>query len=262
MRFSYPRRETRGSKITLGVMLTVVGVAVATTNPAIAVVSVGLPGESYAWLISEDVPQLPDGPVTANSTSEAISALQHRLEWTALPVEATGTWDTATTASVKRFQQKHILKATGEADAKTVALLGKVARDGRLDPRCVTAGVSLCVDKSQLVTRYVKDGKVIKVLDTNIGPEKGRKEYKQYSTTREGSFKIFRKVRFETSTQYGTPLPFFMQFNGGEGFHYSEYFDVAGYQNSTYGCPTLNDKAGAKWLFQNSPKGTRVVVYD
>ena len=40
-----------------------------------------------------------------------------------------------------------------------------------------------------------------------------------------------------------------------------KYFSQVGYKDTSMGCTTLRDEAGAKWLFANTPMGTKVVVY-
>ena len=136
-----------------------------------------------------------------------------------------------------------------------------VAGDGTLNPGCTKPGIILCVNKTQKVLRYVQDGKILLTLDVNVGPEKGDKWYGQYSATRAGNFHVFHKARMEYSNSYGTPLPWFMQFDNGIGFHFSEFFKAEGYKNSSYGCVTPRDEAGAKWVYQHTPMNTSVVVY-
>lgn len=135
------------------------------------------------------------------------------------------------------------------------------ARDGQLDPRCLGRGITLCVDKTQKVTRYVKDGKTLKIVASNFGPDKGNPKFGLWSFTREGVFRIFHKGHNEVSSLYGYQMPYYMAFSGGEGFHYSDYFRTNGYKDVTQGCVTLNDRAASKWLYQHTPMKTKVVVH-
>ncbi len=169
--------------------------------------------------------------------------------------------DGGTKLALEMLQGKYLLPVTGKADAKTVKKLVAVAGDGKLDPRCLGSGVTLCVSKDQLVTRYVKDGKVEKTLNTNIGPEPGHPKFGLYSATRVGVFRIFDRQESAVSTLYGYVMPFWMGFDGGIGFHYSEYFDQTGYIDTSMGCTTIDDYAGMKWLYEHSEIGTKVVVY-
>lgn len=221
-----------------------------------------LAGESVARLASTGAPALSGAPVGPQSDPAEVRGLQGRLASTGLGVDATGTWDALTAAAIKRFQAKQGLPRTsGTADTKTVARLVAVARDGGLDPRCLGPGITICVDKAQKLTRYVRDGQVVEQMDGNFGPERGDPKFGQYSRTREGVFRIFVKTENSISTLYGTPLPYYMAFSGGEGFHYSKYFDQADYQDTSMGCVTSNDRAKSAWFFENTPLKTKVVVY-
>ncbi|MEI8084132.1 MAG: L,D-transpeptidase family protein, partial [Actinomycetes bacterium] len=207
-------------------------------------------------------PALPAGLISPLSDPTAIEALQLRLSWTGLSGFSTaGTWDEGTTVAVKRFQWKHKLKQTGVSDETTTETLRAVARDGQLDPRCMTPGITICVDKTQKVTRYVKDGQVVTVMDSNYGPEKGNPHFGDWSATREGSFRIFFKNKNAVSSLYGFTMPDYMAFDGGEGFHFSGWFKQSGYKDVTQGCIVTNDRAASRWLYDNTPKGTPVIVY-
>ncbi|MGB3675992.1 MAG: L,D-transpeptidase family protein [Candidatus Nanopelagicales bacterium] len=218
--------------------------------------------ETAAVLVKQTFEPLPAGAIEPTAQPTLIADFQERLQWVAsLDTEPTGTLDPLTTKAIKHFQSKHQLKATGRADAKTVATVSKIAGDGLVDPRCDRKGITLCVDKTQLVTRYVKDGTVIRTFDINIGPEQGDPKFGQYSSTREGVNPIRSKQVLSVSTSYGYEMPYWMGFDGGIGFHYSKYFDQTGYQDTSMGCTILRSEDDARWLFNNTPMGTKVVVY-
>ncbi len=269
VRISSLRPHHHGTIVAFGAMFGLVCVAVSQTTVASASNSAAtqpvssMMSETGAVLAGQQsTPPLPSGPITADSGRDLISALQIRLRWVAsLNSGPTGSFDPETTAAIKHFQEKQRLKQTGLADAKTVSRLIATARDGFIDPRCTGEGITLCVDKTQKVTRYIKDGVVIRALDTNFGPEKGDPKFGQYSRTREGVNPIASKERLSVSSSYGYQMPYWMGFDGGIGFHYSKYFHQVGYKDTSMGCTILRDEAGAKWLFENTPKGTKVVVY-
>lgn len=230
-------------------------------SPAQAIQPSGLPVESYAWRILPKEPPLSGSPIGPESDASEISGMQRRLAWTGLDIAETGSWDGATTAALARFQAKQRLRRSRVADAETVARLIRVARDGSLDPRCMGAGITLCVDKSQKITRYVRNGQVIEWMDSNFGPERGDPKFGQYSISREGEFRVFWKSVDSISVLYGTPLPYYMAFSGGEGFHYSKYFDESDYSDTSMGCVITNDLGKAQWFYANTPMKTKVVVY-
>lgn len=218
--------------------------------------------ETVAVLVKAKVSPLPAAPIAATADPALIRDLQTRLTWVAsLRSEPTGVWGAETTAALKHFQEKHQLKVTGRADGKTVSRLSAVANDGSIDPRCQRTGITLCVDKTQKVTRYVKNGEIVRTFDTNFGPEKGDPKYGQYSSTREGVNPIRSKSRLSISTSYGYQMPYWMGFDGGIGFHYSAYFDQSGYSDTSMGCTILRSESEARWLYNNTPMNTRVVVY-
>lgn len=268
-----PHHHSSRAPRTIGIIVAVVGIAVAQITPVTAVelsfpwarndaLTVG--GQLVAESESEALaaPPLPPGIISPSSDPEAIAALQIRLGWTGLTgFDTNGVWDEGTTAAVKRFQWKHRIKQSGVSEDETTQTLQTVARDGKLDPRCLAAGIVLCVDKTQKVTRYVKDGQQIEIMDSNFGPEKGNEHFREWSRTREGEFKVFYKKKLDFSTLYGNALPNFMGFDGGEGFHFSAWFKESGYKDVSQGCVTTNDMAKSTWLFENTPKGTPVVVY-
>ena len=230
-----------------------------------------LHNERFAKLLEEEaanalpakVPDLPAHAISAKSSSDDITALQTRLNWAGLSDEKpTGTWTEDTTAGVSKLQWKTASKRTGVADADTVASLTKIATTDKLDNNCYTAKTVLCVDKTQKIVRFVQDKKVIKTFHVNIGPEKGDKNFKKYSATREGKFKIGDKQVNSVSSLYGYSMPYWMQFDQGIGFHFSKYFSQTAYSDASMGCVILGNKQEAKWLYDNTDtKTARVVVY-
>ncbi len=257
-------RQHVGAVLLVTGLVAASGVAAAVTGPPAFGINPSLgPGQLVAAAAEIPAVDLPHGEISETASQDPIRALQQRLTWTgATTVSMTGEWDEATTNAVRRFQAKQHLHRTGHADAQTVETLRAVAGDGSLDPQCMKPGITLCVNKEQKVLRYVQDQRVLITLDINTGPEKGDKWFGQYSATRLGSFHVFHKAKFEVSNEYGTPLPWFMQFDNGIGFHYSEFFRTEGYNNSSYGCVTTNNKDGLGWVFRHTPLNTSVIVYN
>lgn len=248
------------------------GIATLQSTPAHATTNeLGLHAETQAKLLIEDfskaaeenVPALPLRSISPKSSQEDITALQARLKWAALSEEEpSGTWTAKTTQGVKKLQWKMAKKQTGKAGTKAVAYLAKTSTTGQLDKKCSTKGNVLCVDKTQRVVRFVSKGNVMKTFHINIGPERGDKNFGRYSATREGSFKIGDKQVNSISSLYGYSMPYWMQFDKGIGFHYSEYFSQSGYKDASMGCVILGSRAEAKWLYRNTDQKTdRVVVY-
>jgi len=120
-------------------------------------------------------------------------------------------------------------------------------------PRACRVSTTICIDTTFLALRYVRNGTVLKTMDIRIGTSK-------YPTDL-GLFRVYRKAREHRSTDYGTPMPYSLFYNGAESIHYSYYFRRDGYNGASHGCVNLRDFRGAGWLFRHSPIGTRVYVY-
>ena len=263
----------------VGALAGVIGLAVFETIPASAAGELaGVPNqattvvESQAYPASEPLAELSEPTaaetptlvtITPKSDPAAIEALESRLLWAGDSAEAPdGVWTKNTTRAVAHFQSKNKLSVNGVASVDTVQALVAVAGTGAIDQSCARPGIRICVDKSEKVARYFKNGHAIKTFDVNIGPEADDPKYGQYSSTRTGSFTVGGKDRDAVSSMYGYSMPMWMQFDNGIGFHYSEYFDQAGYADTSMGCVTIADRSVAEWLFDNTPIGTQVIVTD
>ena len=200
--------------------------------------------------------------IDGQSPRSRVLALQQRLRWAGIRTPGTGELDAGTVAAVRLWQAKRGLPVTGEAGPATLRSLATGTAGGdAVAPACRRGGVVICVDKTQKVLRYYRDGDLVRLLHVNVGPERGQKEFGQYSSTRVGTFRIQGKDEFKVSSLYGTPMAYFMPFDGGIAFHHSAYFDATGYAHSSYGCVTIASKADAAWLFDHASVGTRVVVH-
>ena len=175
----------------------------------------------------------------------------------------------ATVAGMKAWQVANGYPATGAITVSTIQwghLMSQQRATPRLDPRCYTNGIVLCASKSLRKTFYVNKGVVIRQLDARFGglAYSTTGQLRTY-TTAEGTFSVTRKIRDEVSYTYNnTPMPFSMYFYKGQAFHYSHGFAANGYSGNmgSHGCVNLRDWAGAEWLFNNTPVGTKVVIYN
>lgn len=120
-------------------------------------------------------------------------------------------------------------------------------------PRACRVSTTICIDTTFLALRYVRNGTVLKTMDIRIGASK-------YPTDL-GLFQVYRKARHHRSTDYGTPMPYSLFYNGAESIHYSYYFHRDGYNGASHGCVNVRSLTGAAWLYRHSPIGTRVYVY-
>lgn len=194
-------------------------------------------------------------------TSVKVYRLQQRLVRAKVlkARDQTGHFNVATVAAIKKFQLAHQLPRTGKVNKATWTAL--VAATGAtpevtvktLDKRCQVHGRAICVDKTLRKLYYVKNSKVLQIMDARFGS--------RWTPTREGRFSIRWKSRNHTSSIFGVYMPYAMFFNGGQAVHWSAAFKKHGYHGASHGCVNIRDKAGIRWLFDQMRVGDRVVVY-
>jgi hypothetical protein len=207
-------------------------------------------------------PRLGRAPLAVGAIGPRVLALQTRLRWAGIRTPVDGTYGEPTAGAVQLFQAKRRLPQTGQASARTLRELLRATRLGdRLDERCYAQGSVICVDKTQKVLRFLRDGRLLRQMHINIGPERGDPWFRRYSSTREGSFTVYRRHKDHVSTGYGTPMPYSLFFDGGEAFHLSRWFGRYGYANTSFGCVTVGSERDARWVFRRAPLGTPFVVY-
>jgi hypothetical protein len=194
------------------------------------------------------------------STGVYVREAQNRLRRVpaaAFTSVADGKFGAVTRAGVLRFQRGYKLRVTGTVDAATWTKLIAVS-DPVLLRECLRRAKAICASKATLLTYGVVNGKVVKT---------GRARFGSPSTaTREGYYRIYLKRRYHVSTEYHTPMPYAMYFDGGEAFHYSADFARYGYKypngtwRGSHGCVNSNSMAFSGWLFATFPVGTPVYV--
>ncbi|MDN5726091.1 MAG: L,D-transpeptidase family protein [Propionibacteriales bacterium] len=173
----------------------------------------------------------------------------------------TNYFGTVTRAGLKRWEKATGRKVDGKisvGSAEWKQLLSEARKPARpkagpIDSRCKSKGKVLCISKTDRKLRYMINGKVQLTLDARFGSSA--------NPTREGTFKVFRKVKNDWSRQYRSPMPYSMYFSGGEAVHYSSDFARRGWNGNSHGCVNTRDKAKLAWLYNRIPIGTKVVVY-
>lgn len=185
---------------------------------------------------------------------EAVRDVQARLNLVGIPTEATGTYTKTTAKDVEHFQEKFFLRQTGKVNDTTYRKLRELTRHGAGIPRsCHTKGKVLCVDKTDKVLRLMIGGEQRYVVDTRFGMTS--------TPTREGTFRVFRKVRHDYSSAFNSPMPWSMYFSGGQAIHGSIYFQADGYNGASHGCINVRDFKTLDKIYNASPLGTKVVIY-
>lgn len=197
-------------------------------------------------------------PLRRGHYGPLVATAHQRLQWLGYPIAdsnlAHDGFGRSTRSAVKAFQSKFWLPATGTVDRRTWKALKRTAGDvGELPRQCTSVGVSLCIDKSSRLLRYVVKGRVKVTVDARFGAPG--------MDTGEGVFSVRSKSYNHTSSRYNSWMPRAMFFNGDEAVHYSPDFASVGYARGSHGCIGLRDMEIATWLFAKVPVGTRVYVY-
>lgn len=176
-----------------------------------------------------------------------------------------------TTASVKGFQGKRGFPVTGVLDQRTwdrlLAMTRTPTKDELanvkpapkptklswdVDQRCLTGRV-MCISKETRELTWVIDGVPQFQFDVRFGSDE--------LPTREGTFRVYKKMEYVVSNLYNTPMPFSMFFSGGQAVHYSSNFARLGYSGASHGCVNVRDWNGIERLFRESRIGDKVVVH-
>ena len=123
-------------------------------------------------------------------------------------------------------------------------------------------GFTICYSKKQKMVIPLWNGLIVREalkFDRTARPGGKASDGTGPWNTRNGTHRVYAKYYSKISTAYNVPLPFFMKFSGGQGFHYSSEFDKTGYPYS-HGCVGLKSYAFAKWLYSKTKIGTRVII--
>lgn len=234
------------SRIALGVTgILIVGLASAPGSPAGAA---GLEGAARA----ERGLMLEPG-----DSRPKVGVLQKRLTWLGYAIDRDERkreyFGATTTTAVLSFQEKFFLGTTAIVKSRAWRILHDAAgRIGWLPVGCRTGRV-ICIDMDAKLLRYLVDGKVKLTLDARFGFEG--------ADTREGAFTVYWKNRDQWSSAFDAPMPFSMFFSRGQAIHFSPYFKEDGYYGASHGCVNIRDREAARWMFDNSPIGTPVIIY-
>jgi len=122
---------------------------------------------------------------------------------------------------------------------------------------CYVGKRVMCADQTNNKFAYFEYGKLIYELDARFGPT----GVPDISPTRNGDWKIFRKVKNDWSTLYNVSMPDSMYFSGGEAVHYSADFAETGYTKTSHGCINTRDRAALDYIYGRVKIGDPIHVY-
>ncbi len=216
-------------------------------------------------------------PGDSGSTVRSLQARLRQIGW--FSGDVSDVYGSRTTASVRGFQAKRGLDATGKVDETTwnrlLSMTHRPTSDelANVKPQPITpkpgttkpAGMSwdqdarcmsgrvMCVSKSTSMLTWVIDGKPQYQFTVRFGSAD--------LPTREGVFPVYRKAREIRSNIDQSLMPFSMFFSGGEAVHYSPNFARVGYSGNSHGCVNVRDWNGIARLYAEVNLGDKVVVH-
>ena len=193
-----------------------------------------------------------EAKIKPDMVGRSVERIQEQLDGIGKPTEVTGVFDQQTRKAYKSYQEKFGYWPTGIVSQKQALKLRKLYGGGQLPKACRT-GLVLCIDKTQLVLRVMKNGEQQLVTDVRFGAEQ--------TPTRNGAFRVQSKVRYLVSSLAGTPMPFSLFFSGGQAVHYSPGFHRDGYNGASLGCVNVRVYKDAKKIYNTASVGTKVFVY-
>ncbi|MBK9158387.1 MAG: L,D-transpeptidase family protein [Propionibacteriaceae bacterium] len=205
--------------------------------------------------------------VGPGSKGECVKLLQTKLS--ALKFyggKATGTMDVSTINATLNYQRSRGLSAHGQVATQTwTALASGAAEVPEVIPAaCKTAGIVICVDQAHRKLKWMQDGKVVKTIAIRVGgwaQNVKTKEWRLYPTAN-GTWKVYDKQVDPPSDTYGSgAMPYSTMFYPEMYVHYSAGFASDGYTRSSHGCVNVGSLTDTKWVFNNTPIGTKVYTF-
>lgn len=176
-----------------------------------------------------------------------------------------GVFGQASVNAVLNYQRAHKLRDDGAVGTATWSLL-RTAPQPRIStavPReCRTRGVVLCVGRGVRKLMYFRDGQLLKSAPIRVAgmtrDDHGR--LKIYRTI-DGVYRVYGKQRDAYSARWRAAMPYSIKFDPGMYVHYSGDFAKRGYASASHGCVNLRSRATAKWFYDHTPIGAKVVVF-
>lgn len=210
------------------------------------------------------------GTLRFGATGQCVRMLQQELMQDGYQTRATGNFQKLTLAAVKKFQRDHGLTADGIVGPNTWRALGGSAAPAQssglsgVDSRTIAAakrsGIAIDASKPDLKLRIVTCTNGACVV-THTGNARFGSSAKP---TSDGAFAIYWKRDGQKCVSYasnGAPMPWCSFFNIGQAIHYSPNFARVGYNGASNGCINLDNLALARYIYEEVPIGTKVVVH-
>ena len=176
---------------------------------------------------------------------------------------ATGTFGQSTANAVLNYQRSRGISDNAVVGPETWAALtsGKAAQGGA-PAACSAFGVVLCASKGARTLTLMRDGQAVKTINVRFGGmTKDDNGKLRIFPTVSGKYSVYAKDAKAFSDRWESSMPYSIKFNPNMYVHYSGDFAKRGYAGSSHGCINVGSMSDAKWFFDNTPVGAKVVVY-
>ena len=216
----------------------------------------------------------PSAPVDASACTGTTLALNAKGDCVAvaqkllsaaqvLSGSANGTFAQSTANAVLNYQRSRGLTDNAVIGPEVWAALtaGKPAQAGA-PAACSASGVVLCASKGARTLTLMRDGQAVKTINVRFGGmTKDDNGKLRIFPTVSGKYSVYAKDAKAFSDRWEASMPYSIKFNPNMYVHYSGDFAKRGYAGSSHGCINVGSMSDAKWFFDNTPVGAKVVVY-
>lgn len=186
---------------------------------------------------------------------EHVTELQWRLKREGrFRFRPNGRYGTATRAGVKRFQRRHDLRVSGNANKATWRVLLKRSNKNMRGARrrCRGSGWHVCYDRRNHQATLWRNGRLWNSWLVRGGSSAHK--------TRTGTFTVFRRDKDHRSSLFGSPMPYSQFFSGGQALHGSRNM-MDPYEGHSHGCVNMFVEDARQLWSLTHDRRLRVHVY-
>lgn len=175
-----------------------------------------------------------------------------------------GDFGVGTANAVLNYQRaRHI-----NDDAIVGSITWKALKNSYMPPNpipaeCKNSGTRLCISKAERKLRIYSNGTLTKTFNVRVGGFAAdvNGNYRVHQTVA-GSYSVFKKDPNPDSERYGLGImPWSVMFDPNMYVHYSADFVSYGYSRASHGCVNIGSYTDAKWIYDNTPLQSKVIVY-
>lgn len=219
-------------------------------------------------------PEVPAAPVDAsgctgqslamNATGDCVKKVQELLAGQKLFTgAANGTLGQSTANAVLNYQRSRGLTSNAIVGPDTwAALTSGRGPAGGMPASCKASGVVLCASQGARTLTLLRDGQAIKTINVRFGGmTKDDNGKLRIFPTVNGRYSVYAKDAKAFSDRWEASMPYSIKFNPNMYVHYSGDFAKRGYAGSSHGCINVGNLNDAKWFFENTPVGAKVIVH-